>query len=354
MKQILTLLIGFFTLFSCNNVKKDISIEVNNTEFTEKIEPNFGIVIHGGAGTILKKYMTDSLENAFHSKLKEAITTGHSILEKGGTSLEAITTTINIMEDSPLFNAGKGAVFTHEETNEMDASIMDGATLNAGAVAGVKRIKNPINLALSVMNDSPHVLLSGAGAEEFAIEQGFKMTDPSYFYTENRFQSLQKVKKKELEKKTASVSFDDPFIKNSKFGTVGCVALDKKGNLAAGTSTGGMTNKRWNRIGDSPIIGAGTYANNATCAVSSTGWGEYFIRAMVAHDISAMMEYKGVTLQEAAQEVIQNKLPALGGDGGIVAIDKNGNIAMEFNTPGMFRAHMNAEGELIIKIYKDE
>ena len=354
MKQILTLLIGFFILFSCKNDKIHISEVKNSTEKVSKTEPTFGIVIHGGAGTISKKYMTDSLENAFHSKLKEAITTGHSILEKGGSSLEAITATINIMEDSPLFNAGKGAVFTHEETNEMDASIMDGATLNAGAVAGVKRIKNPINLALSVMNDSPHVLLSGTGAEEFAREQGYEMIDPSYFYTEKRFQSLQRVKKRELEKKTTSISFDDPLIKNSKFGTVGCVALDKNGNLAAGTSTGGMTNKRWNRIGDSPIIGAGTYANNATCAVSSTGWGEFFIRGMVAHDISAMMEYKGISLQEAAQEVIQNKVPALGGDGGIVAIDKDGNIAMEFNTTGMFRAHMNAVGELLVKIYKDE
>ena len=354
MKQILTLLIGFFVLFSCNNVKNENSDAVKITEFIEKTGPTFGIVIHGGAGTILKKNMSDSLENAYKSKLKEAITKGHSILKNGGTSLEAVTATINIMENSPLFNSGKGAVFTHEETNELDASIMDGSNLNAGAVAGVKRIKNPINLALSVMNDSPHVLLSGDGAEEFAKEQGFEMMDPSYFYTEKRYQSLQRVKRREAENKTVNVSFDDPFIKDSKFGTVGCVALDKNGNLAAGTSTGGMTNKRWNRIGDSPIIGAGTYANNVTCAVSSTGWGEYFIRAMVAYDISAMMEYKGVSLQEAAQEVIQNKVPALGGDGGIVAIDKDGNIAMEFNTAGMYRAHMNAEGTLIIKIYKDE
>jgi beta-aspartyl-peptidase (threonine type) len=204
------------------------------------------------------------------------------------------------------------------------------------------------------MNDSPHVMLSGEGAEEFAREQGFKMTDPSYFYTEKRMQSLQKIKEIELRKKHNSLSFEDPFIKDSKFGTVGCVALDKNGNLAAGTSTGGMTNKRWNRIGDAPIIGAGTYANNSTCAVSSTGWGEFFIRAMVAHDISAMMEYKGITLQEAAKIVIQQKVPDLGGDGGIVAIDKDGNIAMEFNTAGMYRAHMNAKGELIVKIYKDE
>ena len=340
-------------LFSCDFNNKASENSSNNDVETTKKE-SFGIVIHGGAGTIQKKYMTDSLENAYKTKLKEAISTGHTILKNGGTSIEAVTATINIMEDSPLFNSGKGAVFTHEETNELDASIMDGETLNAGAIAGVKHIKNPINLALEVMNNSPHVLLAGSGAEAFAREQGFEMMDPSYFYTEKRYQSLQKVKKREEEKLNKSVSFEDPIIKNSKFGTVGCAALDKNGNLAAGTSTGGMTNKRWNRIGDSPIIGAGTYANNKTCAVSSTGWGEYFIRAMVAHDISAMMEYKGVSLKEAAQEVIQNKLPALGGDGGIVAIDKNGNIAMEFNTAGMFRAHMNAEGELIVEIYKDE
>ncbi|MBV1923105.1 MAG: isoaspartyl peptidase/L-asparaginase [Flavobacteriaceae bacterium] len=353
MRQILTLLIGLFVLFSCKNDKIDnIESEKSHEKVINKTE-NFGIVIHGGAGTILKKNMSDSLENAFTSKLKEAITKGHSILENGGSSIDAITATINIMEDSPLFNSGKGAVFTHEETNELDASIMDGSNLNAGAVAGVTRIKNPINLALAVMNDSPHVLLSGKGAEVFAEEKGFDLVDPSYFFTENRFNSLKRVKQREKDKEN-KVSFEDPYIKDSKFGTVGCAALDKNGNLAAGTSTGGMTNKRWNRIGDSPIIGAGTYANNATCAVSSTGWGEYFIRGMVAHDISAMMEYKEISLQEAASEVIQNKLPALGGTGGIVAIDNQGNVAMEFNTAGMYRAHMNAEGELIIKIYKDE
>lgn len=350
MKQILTLLIGFFVLFSCNNVKNESETVIQNEEKVENSEPNFGIVIHGGAGGMQKRYLSDSIDNAFRLKLKEAITTGHIILENGGTSIEAITTTINIMEDSPLFNAGKGAVFTHEVTNELDASIMDGATLNAGAVAGVKRIKNPINLALSVMNDSPHVLLAGAGAEQFALDQGYELVDPSYFYTDYSYKSLQKVKEAEANK----TAFHSELIKNSKFGTVGCAALDKHGNLAAGTSTGGMTNKRWNRIGDAPIIGAGTYANNATCAVSSTGWGEFFIRAMVAHDISALMEYKGLSLEEAAKEVIQKKVPELGGDGGIVAIDKEGNIAMEFNTPGMFRAHMNAEGELIVKIYQDE
>lgn len=351
----LTLLIGFFVLFSCvlDNKSSDSSYkEVKNVK--SSIE-KFGIVIHGGAGTILKENMSDSLEAAYKSKLEEAIKVGHEILKNGGTAMEAVTKTINVMEDSPLFNAGKGAVFTHEEINELDASVMDGATLNAGAVAGVTHIKNPIDLALAVMNDSPHVMLSGKGAEVFAAEKGFELVDPSYFYTENRFQSLQRLKEKEKTEldHDGKTAFMDPFIKDSKFGTVGCAALDKNGNLAAGTSTGGMTNKRWNRIGDAPIIGAGTYANNATCAVSSTGWGEFFIRAMVAHDISALMEYKGLSLQEAAKEVIQKKVPALGGDGGIVSIDKDGNVAMEFNTAGMYRAHMNAKGALTIGIYKD-
>lgn len=267
--------------------------------------------------------------------------------------MEAITKTINILEDSPLFNAGKGSVFTHDATNELDASIMDGATLNAGAVAGVKHIKNPIDLAKDVMQKSEHVMLYGTGAEEFAQSLGYKMMDTSYFYTKSRYKSLQRVLEKENLENTEKISFKDPYIKNSKFGTVGCAALDKHGNLASGTSTGGMTNKRWNRIGDAPIIGAGTYANNATCAISSTGWGEFFIRSVVAFDISAMMEYKGMSLQDAAKEVIHKKVPALGGDGGIVAIDKNGNVAMEFNTAGMYRASMNAEGELIIGIYQD-
>ncbi len=353
MKQILTLLIVFFVLFSCKNENNTSENSDKLTQKEQKTDPSFGIVIHGGAGTILKKNMSDSLEKAYKAKLKKAITVGHTILKNGGTAMEAVTKTINVMENSPLFNAGKGAVFTHEETNELDASVMDGATLNAGAVAGVTHIKNPIDLALSVMNNSPHVLLSGKGAERFAEEQGIKLVDPSYFYTEKRFQSLQRIKDREKAEldHDSKVSFTDPFIKDSKFGTVGCAALDKNGNLAAGTSTGGMTNKRWNRIGDAPIIGAGTYANNATCAVSSTGWGEYFIRAMVAHDISAMMEYKGVTLQEAAEEVIQKKVPELGGDGGIIAIDKDGNVSMEFNTAGMYRAHMNANGDLKIGIY---
>lgn len=346
-------------MLSCQNGENNAPEPTpNKVESSKTVNQNgaFGIVIHGGAGTILKENMSDSLEAAYKQKLEEAIRTGHEILKNGGTAMEAVTKTINVMEDSPLFNAGKGAVFTHEGTNELDASVMDGATLNAGAVAGVTRIKNPIDLALAVMNDSPHVMLYGEGAQNFAQEQGFELVDPSYFYTENRFRSLQRIKDREKTEldHDAKISFsEDPYIKDSKFGTVGCAALDKNGNLAAGTSTGGMTNKRWNRIGDAPIIGAGTYANNATCAVSSTGWGEYFIRAMVAYDISALMQYTGATLQEAAQEVIQKKVPELGGDGGIIAIDKEGNVSMEFNTAGMYRAHMNADGNLTIGIYQE-
>ncbi|UZO81914.1 isoaspartyl peptidase/L-asparaginase [Aquimarina sp. ERC-38] len=328
-----------------------IAIEKNTPVLEQKDElPTFGIAIHGGAGTILKKNMSVEKEQAYRAVLENAIRTGHKILKSGGTSLEAVEKTINILEDSPLFNAGKGAVFTNNGTNELDASIMDGSNLNAGAVSGVTTIKNPINLAKEVMLNSPHVMLSGTGAEVFAKQQNIEMVDPAYFYTEDRMKSLEKVKNAELKKD--KMAFYDESIRNSKFGTVGCVALDKNGNLAAGTSTGGMTNKKWNRIGDAPIIGAGTYANNKTCAVSSTGWGEFFIRGVVAYDISAMMEYKNLSLQEAATEVIQKKVPQLGGSGGIIAIDHQGNVAMEFNTAGMYRATMDSKGELNIGIYK--
>ncbi|MFD2517266.1 isoaspartyl peptidase/L-asparaginase family protein [Salinimicrobium flavum] len=355
MKKLL-FLISVFCLIGCNNKPDEQSTETTETSTVSEEKdtiPNFGIVIHGGAGTILKENMSDSLEQEYRAKMEEAIRTGHQILANGGTALEAVQRTINIMEDSPLFNAGKGAVFTNAGTNELDASIMDGETLNAGAVAGVTTIKNPINLAYEVMVNSEHVMLGGKGAEEFGQQQGIETVDPQYFFTENRYKSLQRIRDKEKTEldHDGKTAFADPFIKDSKFGTVGCAALDKNGNLAAGTSTGGMTNKRWGRIGDAPIIGAGTYANNATCAVSSTGWGEFFIRGMVAHDISALMEYKGLSLQEAARVVIQEKIPALGGDGGIVAIDHEGNVAMEFNTAGMYRAKMNKNGELEIGIY---
>lgn len=347
---------SFLLIFSACEQKNEQKINERASINNQKSKKNnFGIILHGGAGTILKEHMSDSLEVAYKEILEKAIRTGYEILENNGSSLEAIAATIKIMEDSPLFNAGKGAVFTHHDTNELDASVMVGNTQDAGAISGVTRIKNPIDLAIKVMTDSPHVMLSGEGAEQFASEKGIELVDPSYFFTENRFKSLQRIKdseKTELDHdgKTALVS---PGQNDSKFGTVGAAALDKHGNLAAGTSTGGMTNKKWNRIGDAPIIGAGTYANNATCAVSSTGWGEFFIRAVVAHDISALMEYKGLTLKEASEEVIQKKVPSLGGDGGIVAIDKEGNMVAEFNTAGMYRASMNAQGEITIGIYKD-
>ncbi len=362
-------------LFSCtsNSAKNDNQKMTNSQDSTEnssqnsnqneKIADNFGIVIHGGAGTILRENMTPEKEAEYKAKLEEAIKVGHKILAEGGSSLDAVEATIRIMEDSPLFNAGKGAVFTADEKNELDASIMNGKDKAAGAIAGVTTVKNPISLARQVMENSPHVMMAGKGAEIFAKERGLELVSPDYFFTQDRFDGLQKVKAKDKDaveldhdtdatKKKNKANFYDPTIKDSKFGTVGCAALDKNGNLAAGTSTGGMTNKKYGRVGDAPIIGAGTYANNATCAVSSTGWGEFFIRNIVAYDISAMMEYKNMTLSEAAKEVIQKKLPALGGDGGIVAIDKNGNVAMEFNTAGMYRASMNKNGELYIGIYE--
>lgn len=357
MKKSIFLLSLALTL-SCNQstVDKKQLGETSQQPFSDKVEgDNFGIVIHGGAGTILKENMNDSLEGAYKEVLEEAVRIGHEILANGGTSIEAVQRSINILEDSPLFNAGKGAVFTNEETNELDAAIMDGETLNAGAVAGVTTVKNPINLAYEVMENSPHVLLSGKGAEQFAKESDLEIVPPSYFYNESRYQALKRLKEAESTKADSTfteTAFFDPLIKEAKFGTVGAVALDKNGNIAAGTSTGGMTNKKWNRIGDVPIIGAGTYANNATCAVSATGWGEYFIRGVVAYDISAMMEYKNISLEEAATEVIQEKLSTLGGEGGIIAIDAKGNIAMEFNSSGMYRASMNKKGELSIGIYK--
>ncbi|RIA10991.1 beta-aspartyl-peptidase (threonine type) [Flavobacteriaceae bacterium MAR_2010_72] len=357
MKKLSLLLLLSFVLLSCKN-EKELALSNDNSKAIDSIQPkanDFAIIIHGGAGTILKKNMTPEMEAAYKATLEEAIRVGYSILKNGGSSLDAVEKTINVMEDSPLFNAGKGAVFTNEGTNELDASIMDGKTLNAGASAGTTTVRNPINLARAVMERSEHVMLSGKGAEIFAKEQGLQLVDQGYFYTENRYKSLQKIKdseKTELDHDDKQV-FYDPNIKDSKFGTVGCAALDKNGNVAAGTSTGGMTNKRWGRIGDAPIIGAGTYANNATCAVSSTGWGEYFIRGMVAYDISALMDYKGLTLEAAAKEVIQTKLTTLGGTGGIVAVDKNGNLVAEFNTAGMYRASMNDKGELTIGIYKE-
>jgi L-asparaginase / beta-aspartyl-peptidase len=314
----------------------------------ETKQHEFGLVIHGGAGTILKEEMTEEQEAEYRAKLEEALKVGYAILEKGGTSMDAVVATVKILEDSPLFNAGKGAVFTNAGTNELDASIMDGATMKAGAVGGVTIVRNPITAARAVLEKSEHVMLTGEGANQFAILQGLDTVDNSYFYTQHRFEALQKAKNNPTGS-TKLLSKENDY----KFGTVGAAALDKHGNLAAATSTGGMTNKKYGRIGDSPIIGAGTYANNNTCAVSCTGHGEFFIRYAVAHDISAMMEYKGVSLQDASNEVVNVKLKKVEGSGGVIAIDKNGNIAMPFNTEGMYRGFIHPDGKAQVFIYKD-
>ena len=292
----------------------------------------YGLVIHGGAGTITREKMSPEKEAEYREKITEALTVGYEILEKGNSSLDAVEAVVRIMEDSPLFNSGKGAVFTSAGTNELDASIMDGSTLQAGAVAGVKTVKNPISAARKVMEKTWHVMLSGDGADHFAAEQGLEIVDNNYFYTERRCNALKKAQEEE------------------KHGTVGCVALDKKGNIAAGTSTGGLTNKRWGRIGDTPIIGAGTYANNETCGVSGTGQGEYFIRGNIAYDVSALMIYRSLTVKDAAGQVI-DKLSERGGNGGLIAMDKNGKIAMSFNTEGMYRGYRVNGSESVIKIY---
>lgn len=349
MKTNIFILSLFLVFLGCTS---KIPTDTTNSKKTNE----FAIIIHGGAGTILKKNMTPEREAEYKAKLEEAIRTGYEILKNGGTSGDAVVKTIQVMEESPLFNAGKGAVFTNAGTNELDASFMDGKTLNAGAIAGVKDIKSPIEAARKVMTDSEHVMLSGEGASAFAKEKGLEIVEPSYFYTERRFKALERIRdreKSELDHNDKQAQFYESDIKNAKFGTVGCVALDKDGNISAGTSTGGMTNKRWGRIGDAPIIGSGTYANNKTCGVSSTGWGEYFIRSQVAYDISAQMEYANKSLKEATTDVIQNKLTKLGGTGGVVALDKNGNMSFEFNTAGMYRASMDDKGNLVVKIYKE-
>ena len=320
--------------------------ESNGASKSEE-KADYAMVIHGGAGTILKKNLSEKMEQAYRDKLNEALSAGEAILKKGGSSIDAVEQTIMIMENSPLFNAGKGAVFTNAGINELDASMMTGNNQNAGAVGGVTNIKNPILAARAVLEKSEHVLLTGKGAEEFSQSMGIETVDPSYFYTERRMKSLENAKKKEGDK--VGMIFDNP---DYKFGTVGCVALDKAGNITAGTSTGGMTNKRFNRIGDSPIIGAGTYANNKTCGVSSTGHGEYFIRYAVAYDISALMEYKGMSVQEAAELVVNKKLVEKGGSGGVIAMDAKGNISMPFNTKGMYRGYVKPN-ERVIKIYDD-
>jgi L-asparaginase / beta-aspartyl-peptidase len=304
---------------------------------------NYALVIHGGAGNITPQNLPVDKASQFEAKLTEVLRHGDSILKAGGTSLDAVESCIRMMEDCPLFNAGKGAVFNAEGKNELDAAIMDGKTGLAGAVAGVTIIRNPISAARAVMEKSEHVMLAGKGAETFASEQGLEIVPPEYFFTQPRWDSYQKAK-------LIADSIDNL---DKKHGTVGCVALDKYGNLAAGTSTGGMTMKKYGRIGDSPIIGAGTYADNKTCAVSATGHGEFFIRNVAAYDISALMKYKNLSLKEAADEVVMIKLKNLGGDGGIIAVDNSGNIAMPFNTSGMFRGFVKSDGEMKVAMFSE-
>jgi L-asparaginase / beta-aspartyl-peptidase len=310
---------------------------------------NVVFAIHGGAGNITRAAITPEREKEYIQKMDEAVSRGYEILKKGGTALDAIEAALVILEDSPLFNAGKGSVFTADGRNELDASIMDGKTLKAGAVAGVRTIKNPIILARKVMENSPHVMMAARGAEEFAKGQNVELVDTAYFWDEKRYKQLKRLQEEESGRGALSPSEKMDY----KFGTVGAVALDSHGNIAAGTSTGGMANKKFGRIGDAPIIGAGTYANNKTCAVSATGHGEYFIRSVVAHDISALMEYKKLPLKRAAHEVVNVKLVQLGGEGGIIALDAKGNYTFAFNSSGMFRAVIDKNGRKEIKIFKE-
>ena len=320
-------------LFSCQNQKETKPIEKT---------PEYVLVIHGGAGTILKENMTPEMEDEYYRALQKALKVGEEVLKNKGTAMDAVLKTVTTMEDSPLFNAGKGAVFNENGVNEMDASVMDGESHKAGAVACVHTIKNPILAAYAVMTRTEHVMLIGEGAEKFAAEQSLTIEEPSYFFTENRWQAYLKAKENAENRK------------DEKYGTVGAVALDLHGNLAAATSTGGMTYKMEGRVGDSPIIGAGTYADNETCAISATGHGEFFIRNVVAYDISALMKYKGYTLQQAADSVIMKKLKNQGANGGIIAVDKDGNFTMTFNTQGMYRGYINSFGEFEILIYGKE
>lgn len=311
---------------------------------------NYAIAIHGGAGTILRSTMTPEKEIEYKKALTDAINAGELVLIDGGSALDAVEAAIVSLENNPLFNAGKGAVFTNMGKNEMDASLMDGKDLRAGAVAGVQNIKNPIKLSRAVMDQSEHVMLAGLGAMEFAEKVGVEFADDEYFFVPMRFEQLQKAK--ESDTMILDHTEDDFENGEKKFGTVGCVALDVNGNIAAGTSTGGMTNKKYGRVGDSPVIGSGTYANNKTCAISCTGHGEFFIRAVVAYDVSCLMEYKGLSLKEACDIVVKDKLVKLGGEGGLIALDAKGNIELPFNSEGMYRASKKQGEEMYIGIYE--
>ena len=311
------------------------------------------IAIHGGAGTILKQDMTPDLEKAYQQGLEEAMEAGYAVLEEGGSSANAVKAAIVILEDNMLFNAGRGSVFTKKGVQEMDAAIMDGKDLAAGAVAGIRNVRNPIELSMEVMRNSNHVFLSGKGANDFAIKQGIKLEPDEYFFSQFRYDQWKQIRDSDNYSLDHTHQQLEELMRDKKFGTVGAVACDTNGNIAAATSTGGMTNKKYGRIGDSPLIGAGTYANNKTCAISCTGHGEMFIRAVAAYDVSCLMEYKNLSLEEAMHEVVQNKLKLLEGEGGMIGVDANGNISMQFNSAGMYRAAKSSDGSSIVSIYKD-
>ncbi len=344
--KIIILSVNVLLLSSCNS-HKDVQ---DSTKYM--------LVIHGGAGTIEKKFMTPEKEEAYTLALTAALQKGYEQIKAGKTSLDAVEAAINVLEDCPLFNAGRGAVFTHDGKNELDASIMDGKTLKAGAVAGVTTIKNPINAARAVMEKSAHVMMIGRGAELFAMENGCDTASAAYFFTQERWDQLQRTKREE---ETGRAAYTESEIRanrivgiselDKKFGTVGAVALDKMGNLAAGTSTGGMTNKRYGRVGDSPIIGGGTYCNNQTAGISCTGWGEFYIREVAAHRVSSLIELKKMSVEQAVKQVI-DEIGKMGGDGGIISLDKSGNVAMEFNTSGMYRGTVDEHGKISVHIYK--
>jgi len=346
MKKTASFFLIILFLISCENTSTDKEIS--------KRKPNsFAIVIHGGAGGIKREYFTEEQQEAYSKKLREALDAGYKVLENGGISLNAIEAAINVMENSPLFNAGKGAVYNSEGNQEMDAAIMDGKTLNAGAVAGVNHIKNPILAARIVMDSSKHVLLSGKGAEIMAKKYGIEMVDSSYFFTQKRLNQLRKIQGKEkIQLDHTAFLIKNELIDDHKYGTVGAVAIDKNGNIAAGTSTGGMTNKKFGRIGDVPLIGAGTYANNLTCGISATGTGEYFIRTVASHDVSSLIQYKNLSPKEALHKVLFDKIGKLGGEGGMILIDKNGDVYWDFNSTGMFRGYKKSTGESKIAMFE--
>jgi beta-aspartyl-peptidase (threonine type) len=329
---------------ACKEVKENFT-EFCRHKLIENMDSKYGIAIHGGAGTIRPSSMTPDKEKAYRSGLGEALRAGNAILESGGSSLDAVSAAVISLENCPLFNAGKGSVFTHDGKHEMDASIMRGDTLSAGACAGVRGVRNPITLARAIMEKSEHVMLCRDGAEEFARLNGIPFEDEKYFHDDFRYNQWKEARESDV------IQLDHS--EGKKMGTVGAVALDQFGNLAAATSTGGMTNKKWGRIGDSPVIGAGTYANNLTCAISCTGHGEYFIRAIVAYDISCLMEYKNMTLEEACRTVVNEKLVRFGGEGGLVAIDASGNICLPFNSEGMYRGWKKPDGDYEIHIYRE-